>query len=97
MGQRHAVPAKHFWHGSVCDLWQTSHKEGRCGAGRTTDIYGHAVVPMDQQAWSDHGAAGAFGLEGAKYYAQDFRLTKESYLILTLAQISISGGIIFGW
>ena len=52
---------------------------------------------MDQQAWSDHGAAGAFGLEGGMYYAQDFRLTKESYLILTLAQISISGGIIFGW
>jgi hypothetical protein len=48
-------------------------------------------------AWSDHGAAGAFGLEGGLYYAQDFRLTKEWYLFLTLVQISVSGGVIFGW
>lgn len=53
---------------------------------------------MEQhQTWDDHGGAGAFGLEGGMYYAQDFRLTKEWYLILTLAQISISGGVIFGW
>ena len=48
-------------------------------------------------AWSDHGAAGAFGLEGGMYYAQDFRLSKWSYLALTLVQIFIAGGVIFGW
>ena len=48
-------------------------------------------------AWNDHGAAGAFGLEGGMYYAQDFRLSKWSYLTLTLVQIFIAGGVIFGW
>lgn len=52
---------------------------------------------MQHPTWDDHGAAGAFGLEGGLYYAQDFRLTKESYLFLTLAQISLCGGVIFGW
>jgi len=53
---------------------------------------------MDDAAWSDHGLhSQAFGLEGGMYYAQDFRLTKESYLALTLIQIALSGGVIFGW
>ena len=53
---------------------------------------------MDDIAWSDHGLhTVAFGMEGGMYYAQDFRLTKESYLALTLVQITLSGGVIFGW